>query len=245
MSDPNQPAEPLPVVPESSVPEDSPRWRIPHNLVVEDAVHLATAEIRKVLSDVKGEAASVLAHVRELATKNPTLHSEVLTLIGDFKEQAVAFTNTAFATLEQRLTDHASTVEQIIGTALEAVHAKVDQILTAQQATPAPTPAPTPEPAPAPMPAPTPEPAPAPTSQATTEAPLSPELVALEAENLELKEFPTLAEFVAEGFYADTYEYQKAQWQKKRDQAAATQAPANSEENAPSDPATGASSGSA
>jgi len=68
--------------------------------------------------------------------------------------------------------------------------------------------------------------------------------------------FPTLAEFVALGFYAETYEHQKAAWEASKapsepslepapDVHPATETPKTSEENAPSDPATGVSSESA
>ena len=70
-------------------------------------------------------------------------------------------------------------------------------------------------------------------------APTAEQLATLDGE----PSFPTLAEFVAQGFYADTYEYQKAEWLKLHQSATPThETPA---ENAPSDLATGASSGSA
>lgn len=72
---------------------------------------------------------------------------------------------------------------------------------------------------------------------ASPEAPPSAEqLETLDAE----PSFPTLAEFLAQGFYADTYDFRKAEWLKLHQPATTTQeSPA---ENAPSDPATGASS---
>lgn len=83
-------------------------------------------------------------------------------------------------------------------------------------------------------------------------APTLDELATLDAEPA----FPSLADFVAQGFYADTYEHQKAVWTASRagtatPEPAATEPPAGtlttqtSVENGPSDTVTGASSGSA